>query len=133
MPELCERAIVPVEPDRLWREIGDFGAIDRWHPMLDHVEIEDGGSVRRAHAADGSVQVERLLEEGGPAYRLEDTPMPIEDYEAELRVEDRDDGGSEVVWWARFELAKEGDDDEAVEGVRGFLRAGLTKLRERFG
>ena len=22
----AERAIVPVEPDRLWREIGDFGA-----------------------------------------------------------------------------------------------------------
>lgn len=137
MPTVVERVQAHMDADRLWQRIGAFGAVGDWHPMLSRVDRQGdrpGAVVRTAHGKDGSTQVERLLEFDAKrhAYRyaIESTPMPVRDYGGELRVDGNGDGTSTVTWSARFENAEGGD---ATEMVRGFLKAGVDRLRDAYG
>ena len=138
MPSITETAEVGVDSGTLWTEIGDFGAVGRWHPWLQALEIDDDrrGCIRIANPGTQSEQVERLqsADSGRHCYRytIERTSMPVRDYVGELRVEPLSASASRVVWTARFELASEGD-GRTVEAVRHFLHAGTENLRARYG
>lgn len=132
MTNVVESIHVAEDADGLWQEIGKFGAIGRWHPMLAKVESEGerAGSLRTAEGRDGSRQTERLLEMAPDQrfyrYRTESSQLPIRDYMAELRVEDNRDGTSMVVWSAEFKPTADGT--QTIERIRGFLKAGLDSL-----
>jgi len=138
MPKIVETARIAQEAGVLWAEIGAFGAVGAWHPMLARLDTEGErpGELRTAHGKDGTRQVERLRETapGQRAYRYEivSTTMPVANYAAEFQVEDDGDRASKVVWQAEFDVMS---DDEAgvVKGIRAFLRAGLASLTERYG
>lgn len=130
---IIESVRVAEAPDALWRDIGGFGAVGRWHPMLARVDSEGErpGCRRTAEGRDGSRQVERLLEISSERhcyrYRMESTGMPLRDYVGELRVENDGGSGSTVVWSADFEPT--GDDEaQIVESVYSFIKAGLQNL-----
>jgi mxaD protein len=120
-------------PDVLWRQIGSFGAVGRWHPLLTRVdsEGESAGCRRTAEGQDGSRQVERLLESSPQRrfyrYRMETTRMPVRDYVGELRVENDGESGSTVVWSADFEPSG-ADEARVAESVHSFISAGLHNL-----
>lgn len=130
---VIESVRVARAPGALWREIGRFGAVGKWHPLLARVdsEGESVGSRRTAEGQDGSRQVERLLEVSPEnrfyRYRMESTGMPVRDYVGELRVENDGDSGSAVVWSVEFEPAG-GDEHRIAESVHGFLKAGLVNI-----
>jgi hypothetical protein len=90
--------------DELWREIGGFGAVGHWHPMLPKVETKATGQTRwiRHTSRDGTRQVERLLEVSPEQhyYRctMQSTPLPVADYVGELRIEG---DGNQSSWSAR--------------------------------
>ena len=132
MAHIIETVRLSREPDALWQKIGAFCAVGEWHPMLAKVtsEGEKAGSLRTAEGRDGTRQTERLLDVApvrrSYRYRIENTPMPVRGYTAELRVEDNRDGTSTIVWSADFEPTS--DEHRATEGVRSFLKAGLKKL-----
>ena len=93
MTKVVEAVRIAENPDTLWREIGKFGAVGNWHPMLAkvHSEGDREGSLRMAEGRDGSRQTERLLEMAPEhhlyRYRMELTALPVRDYVSELRVE----------------------------------------------
>ena len=130
MHEITERVCVAEEPGPLWHEIGRFGAVGAWHPMLRKVESDGDheGCQRVAETRDGGRQTERLLkiEPHGYLYRMEETAMPVRDYVAEFRIEDNGDHTSTVIWSAAFVASD--DDDDTVALVRNFLKAGLDNL-----
>lgn len=138
MPHLVKTAHLSASADAIWPEIGHFGAIGDWHPMLENVESEGDhqGATRTAHAADGSTQIERLQRFDGQAhvyqYEIESTPMPVRNYAGEFRVDDDGDGTSTVRWSVEFDTDQEGK-DEVVDMVDGFLEAGAEALRRRYG
>lgn len=135
MPKIIEIPQVRMDADRLWQRIGAFAAVGEWHPMVSRVDSEGDqpGSVRTAYGKDGSTQVERLLASDAKRhtyrYAIESTPMPVRNYVGELRVEDSSDGTSMVIWSARFDESEGGD---ATEMVRGFLKAGVNRLRDAY-
>jgi uncharacterized protein YndB with AHSA1/START domain len=137
MPHVEVTAEVPVEPERLWHAIGSFQGVGEWHPMLARVEGEgeEPGAIRTATGTDGSRQVERLREvdPGRRRYRyeMESSAMPVRDYRAELRVDPADDGASVVRWTSDFSCL-DADEEQTVEGVRAFLRAGVDAVTERY-
>ena len=127
---------LPDAPEAVWKKTGDFGAVGNWHPMLASVESEGNhvGALRVAKAEDGGQQVERLLSYETTArphrriaygYVMEETAMPVADYEATFSVEE-DGGGSRVTW--RAEFMEKGADDAGEKMVRGFIRSGLDAL-----
>lgn len=137
MPHVEATAQVPVGADALWREIGSFQGVARWHPMLTKVEGEgeQPGSIRMPESADGQKQVERLREIN-PAqhlmrYEILSSPMPIKDYTAELRVTDNGNGTSTVAWGGNFQVTA-GDEGKTVEQIQGFLTAGLENLKKKY-
>lgn len=138
MPEIVETVRVAEDADALWREIGRFGAVGQWHPMLAKVETdgERAGCLRRAQTRDGDRQTDRLLETAPQRhlyrYRMEASPMPVRNYVGELRVVDNGDGTSKVAWSARFQVTST-DDGGTAETVRNFLRVGLENLRSLHG
>ena len=127
---------IPVDADSLWREIGGFGAVAQWHPMLDQVDCEgDGPGARRtARAKDGSRQVERLNKTDPRKhfyrYSIEQSSLPVRNYTAELRVYDNGNGSSTVTWLADFDVADK-HRAETVRIVEGFLKAGVDNLKKR--
>jgi len=138
MPRIIETATIALDPGTLWDEIGAFGSVGDWHPLLDSVEVRGHGTgaMRIAHAKEGSKQAERLqtLDPERRLYRytMEQSSMPVCDYRGEFRIDPAGEAASLVVWSAQFELTPDGD-GRTVESVRYFLHAGTEGLRHRFG
>lgn len=114
--------------DEMWSRIGEPGALADWHPAVDTTEMTDEGRTRINHLGDARV-VEPIIDRGERyyAFRMSETPLPLRDFEATLRVRDDGAGGCVVDWEATYEpidvsLA------ETDELVRGFFEAGLDAL-----
>jgi hypothetical protein len=131
MPHRVETSVeVNLDPDTLWREIGSFQAIGKWHPMLQTVEGmgEEPGALRTAVGKDGQKQVERL-EEANPIrhfyrYAIISTTMPVRDYVARFGISGNASGKSTLFWNSKFEITS--SDERKIEDlIRGFLLAGL--------
>lgn len=137
MTRIVETTRIAKAPDALWKDIGPFGAVGQWHPLLSKVESEGEhpGALRAAEGKDGSRQIERLIESAPEQhlyrYQMEKTAMPVPDYTAEFRVEDNHDGSSTVVWSAEFESTS--NDARTVESIRSFLKAGLDNIATSHG
>jgi mxaD protein len=131
MPRITQAAIVRSDSETLWKEIGGFGSVGEWHPMLQSVGVfgEGTGATRVARAKGGGGQVERLqtLDPIQHVYRytIEQSSLPVSDYVGELRVDPTGEPRrSNVVWSAEFGLTSEGD-GRTIEAVRKFLQAGV--------
>lgn len=137
MPHVEASAQIPVKADALWREIGSFQGVGRWHPLLTKVEGEgeEPGSIREPQSGDGQIQIERLRDIN-PAqhfmrYEILSSPLPIRDYTAELRVVDNGNGTSTVLWGGDFQVTS-GDEVKTVGIIQGFLTTGLENLKKKY-
>ncbi|MFL6604994.1 MAG: SRPBCC family protein [Steroidobacteraceae bacterium] len=138
MPEIRETAEVKVDTDTLWKEVGGFGAVGDWHPMLQRVDVVADGSeaTRIAHGNEGSEQVERLTHidpsQHAYQYRMERSALPVRDYVGRFQLEPLGANASRVIWSAQFDLA-DGADGKTIESVRQFLHAGTESLKRKYG
>lgn len=122
---------LPVSAEKAWREIGDFGSISEWHPLIataEVVEIE-GDVHRHLTTTDGDLILERLQGTGPLHYDYEivEGPLPVADYRAHFSCVS-EDGGCHVFWSAHFEAL----DPSADDIVAAIYEAGLKAIREKF-
>ena len=100
--------------DRVWELLRDFNGHDRWHPAIAESQIERGrdpdriGCVRKFKLNDGSELREQLLTlsdmETAFSYCLLDTPIPLFNYVAHVRLFPVTDGDMTVwEWESRFD------------------------------
>lgn len=131
MASVHEQESYDIAPNVMWQRIGDFHGFDTWHPAIASQDAREGG-VRVLHLEGGGTVTETLLEEGERSYtyRIDESQLPVADYNATTAVLDADGGGCVVDWRADFQAAG-ASDDEAEEVIRGIFRAGLEALRER--
>lgn len=140
MPRVIRSTIIDAPVDALWSVLRDFNGHDAWHPIVQRSEIERSwpsdriGCVRRFVLQDGSELREQLLTlsdlEMTFSYCLLDTPIPLFNYVAHVRLLPVTDGDRSFWHWeGRFttppgreaELAaKVGDDvySAGIEAVR---------------
>ncbi|MBJ3775182.1 SRPBCC family protein [Acuticoccus mangrovi] len=128
----------PVEP--VWAVLRDFNGHDRWHPAVADSAMERGaptdkvGGVRRFHLADGSELREQLLTlsdiDMAFTYCLLDTPVPLFNYVAHVRLFPVTDGDLTFWQWeSRFDTpaGREAELKRMVsEEIYG---AGMTAIR----
>jgi len=123
---------LPHPPEKIWAEIGGFGAMADWHPGISSTEVVDieGETHRHLTLNNGGLLLERLIETGPRYYTYEiaDSPLPLADHRATLSCV-AEEGGCHVFWSAVFEPT----DPSADEIVSGFYEEGLRALRERYG
>lgn len=134
-----ESTIVAAPPATVWKLIGDYGALQAWHPAIARTDITKGtnntrGAIRSLTTQDGAKIVEELLAYDGKArsmtYRFLDTPMPITDYVATLAVMPEGDG-SRIVWKSDFNRNASVDDAKAKGIITGIYQAGLDALHKK--
>ena len=140
MPHVVRSTIIDAPVDRLWSVLRDFNGHDRWHPIVAQSEIERGhpsdrvGCVRRFALRDGSELREQLLTlsdlEMTFSYCLLDTPVPLFNYVAHVRLLPVTDGNRTFWHWeARF-TAPAGAEAEMTKLVGELIfEAGFESIR----
>ena len=113
MPHVVKSTILDAPTPRVWEALRDFNGHDRWHPAVAASQIERGqasdkiGCVRRFKLKDGSELREQLLAlsdaEQTFSYCLLDTPIPMFNYVAHVRLLPVTDGDRTFWRWeSRF-------------------------------
>jgi hypothetical protein len=114
MVKVVKSTILAAPIDRVWEILRDFNGHDRWHPAVADSHIERGqtsdrvGCVRRFHLQDGSELREQLLTlsdiDFALSYCLLDTPVPLFNYVAHVRLLPVTDGDHTFWRWeSRFD------------------------------
>lgn len=118
-----------VPAEEMWERIGDFEALDAWHPVIASCVSLDAGARRELTTVDGGKVLETLTEAGDQtySYTIDDSPLPVADYHATLAVTAAGEDACSVEWTADFE-ASGATDAEAEAVIEGIFDAGLDAL-----
>ena len=144
MVKVRRSTILDAPVDAAWDALRDFNGHDRWHPAVAESRIERGeapdrvGCVRRFRLADGSELREKLLTlsdmEQSFSYCLLDTPVPLFNYVAHVRLLPVTDGDRTFwEWESRFDTpaGREAElRDLVADGIYG---AGFEAIRAHLG
>jgi hypothetical protein len=124
-----------VTADEVWKLIGGFNALPDWHPAIEKSELEEEGSMRRLSLAGGGTIMEKLEKlddnERVYSYSIIDSPLPVSNYKATLRVKEDGEGKTTVEWSSEFE-AKGAAENEAMDVIAGIYQAGFDNLKKMF-
>ncbi|MEL6335325.1 MAG: SRPBCC family protein [Pseudomonadota bacterium] len=142
MPRVYISSVIDAPAARVWDRVRDFNGLPRWHPLVRDSRIENSepsdkiGCVRDFHLQNGDRIRERLLGLSDYdyfcTYSILESPMPLTDYVATLRLTPVTDGDrSFAEWTAEFEC----DEAEAEGLVTGIgtdvFLAGFSALKRQ--
>ncbi|MBL6958155.1 MAG: SRPBCC family protein [Rhodospirillales bacterium] len=126
--------LLDIEPEKVWELIGHFKALPDWHPAVESSELEDGGAQRRLQLVGGSSIVERLEHVGDGefdySYAMEDSPIPVADYKATVRLI-KVGKKTKVVWESDFDGNFPAAD--FLKLSQGLYQGWLEDLKKMFG
>jgi hypothetical protein len=140
MPKVIRSTVIDRPIDEVWAVLRDFNGHDRWHPIIADSVIERGqpsdrvGCVRRFHLRDGSELRELLLTlsdaDTAYSYCLLETPLPLFNYVAHVRLAPVTDGDRTFWQWeSRFDTPP-GRERELAELVgRDVYESGFAAVR----
>ena len=129
---------LPASADKVWDLIGGFNALPDWHPAIEKSEVEedDSGSIRTLTLAGGGKIVERLESQDDSghsySYAILESPLPLVNCHATIRVNEDEGGGCTVEWSSEFNPAGASEND-AMKAVEGIYQAGFDNLKKMFG
>jgi hypothetical protein len=137
---LVRSTVFDAPTDRVWALLRDFNGHDRWHPAVAKSAIERGynadrlGCVRRFFLRDGSELRERLLTlsdlEQCFSYCLLDTPVPLFNYVAHMRLAPITDGDRTFCDWRCSFTTRRGEEAEMQRMVgEEIYNAGFAAIR----
>ncbi|WP_274627300.1 SRPBCC family protein [Arvimicrobium flavum] len=133
--DVASSATVTGAPDAVWKKIGDFCAIQTWHPAVSKcVQTEEAGATfRTLTTTDGGAIKEKLVEHTDTSYTYDiiESPLPVENYRATIGVS-ADGDRTRVDWKGSFE-AKGQSDADAKAVISGIYKAGLDQIAKMSG
>ena len=142
MVKVVNSTVIRAPIDRVWEVLRDFNGHDRWHPAVAESRVERGlrpdnvGCVRAFRLTDGSELRERLLSlsdaDTSFSYCLLDTPIPLFNYVAHVRLLPVTDGDRTFwEWEARFSTSRGKEQELATLVGEGIQQAGFEAIRQR--
>ncbi|MEJ2375657.1 MAG: SRPBCC family protein [Pseudolabrys sp.] len=127
MIRIVRSTIIDAPTDAVWAVLRDFNGHDRWHPAVAKSSIERAqtsdklGCVRHFFLRDGSELRERLLTlsdlEQTYSYCLLDTPVPLFNYVAHVRLVPVTDGDRTFWDWRSTFSTRPGMEEEMTRMV----------------
>src|SRR6202789_2162007 len=141
VPHIVKSTILDAPAARVWEALRDFNGHDRWHPAVATSQIERAqssdkiGCVRRFKLKDGSELREQLLAlsdlEQTFSYCLLDTPIPMFNYVAHVRLLPVTDGDRTFWHWESRFTTRAADAAEITEMVgEQIYQAGFEAIRQ---
>ncbi len=139
MIKIHKSSVLDASVNRVWETIRDFNALPSWHPAVKDSRIEDElpndqvGCIRNFNLYDGGNIREQLLAHSDiqhyTTYSILDSPMPVENYVATIRLTEITDGDrSFIEWSAEFDTDAESDMRELVGD--GVFQGGFDALKK---
>jgi hypothetical protein len=144
MVRVVKSTVLDAPVDRVWEVLRDFNGHDRWHPIVRDSVIERGwpsdrlGCVRRFHLQDGSELREMLLTlsdaDMAYSYCLLETPVPLLNYVAHVRLVPVTDGDRSFWHWeSRFDTPAGREQELRQMVAENVYQAGFQAIREHLG
>jgi hypothetical protein len=144
MVKVTKSTILEAPVETVWEVLRDFNGHDQWHPIVADSVIEKGwpsdrvGCVRRFHLEDGSELRELLLTLSDAdmafSYCLLDTPVPLLNYVAHVRLAPVTDGDMTFWHWeSRFDTpaGREAELQQLV--AENVYQGGFDAIRSHLG
>jgi mxaD protein len=130
---------VDSSPATVWKLVGDFNALDVWHPAVARSTASGGdnktGATRVLTLGDGAKITEKLLARDAAkhsySYSILKSPLPVKNYRSTIRLSPTADGRTLMVWSSIFD-AEGAPDGKAAEVIQGIYDAGLAKVAGNF-
>ncbi len=144
MARVYTSSVISVPPDRVWERIRGFNDLPRWHPMIRESRIEEAlpadkvGCIRNFNLQNGDNIREQLLGLSDydmfVTYSILDSPMPLADYVATLRLTPVTEGDRTFIEWTAEFSCDPSDEDELVAMIgTDVFQAGFDALKRQFG
>jgi uncharacterized protein YndB with AHSA1/START domain len=142
MPRVYVSSVIDAPATKVWEKIRDFNALPRWHPRIRESRIENGepsdkvGCVRDFRLQNGDRLREKLIGLSDYdmfcTYTILESPMPLSDYIATLRLTPISDGDRTFIeWTAEFDCVVEAAAD-LVDGIgNNVFQAGFDALKRQ--
>jgi mxaD protein len=129
---------------KVWALVGDFGAMEKWHPAVKSTKIEQKGgeTLRTLTLQDGGTILERLKgkDDAGMQikYEIIEGVVPVSGYNSKITVKDAGNGETTVEWFGRYyrkyvlnpPIPAGEDDESAKKAIDGIYQSGLANLKK---
>jgi hypothetical protein len=143
MPTVTVSSVIDAPASEVWAVIRDFNGLPSWHPRMVESHIEGDmqsnqiGCVRNFEVVSGARLREKLLAmsdvDFSVTYTILETPAPISNHQATLRLIAITDGNlCAAEWTATFDCPSEKADAEAAGMGANVFQGGFNALKERF-
>ena len=144
MARVFVSSVIGAPAAKVWERVRDFNGLPRWHPGIRESRIENAepsdkiGCVRDFRLQNGDRIREKLLGLSDYdmfcSYAILESPMPLTNYVATLRLTPVTDGERCFAeWTAEFDCAPEVADD-LVGGIgQNVFQGGFDSLKRHFG
>lgn len=144
MARVYTSSVINASASRVWDRVRDFNGLPRWHPRIRDSRIEDAlpsdkvGCIRNFNLQNGDNIREQLLGLSDYdmfcTYAILESPMPLSDYIATLRLTPVTDGDRCFVEWSAEFSADPANEDSLVNGIgTDVFQAGFDALKRHFG
>ncbi len=144
MVKVVKSTILDAPVESMWEVLRDFNGHDQWHPIVQDSVIEKGwpsdrvGCVRRFHLQDGSELRELLLTLSDAdmafSYCLLDTPVPLLNYVAHVRLAPVTDGDMTFWHWeSRFDTPPGREAELQQMVAENVYQGGFDAIRAHLG
>ena len=143
MAKIFISSMIEAPVDAVWGKIRDFNALPAWHPAIADSRIENDepsdrvGCVRNFNLKDGGNLREQLLAlsdcEHLCTYSILESPMPVENYVATVRLLPITDGNRTYAEWvAEFDCQPDEEEGLVDQIGNGVFQGGFNALKDIF-
>ena len=144
MARVYTSSVINASAARVWARVRDFNGLSNWHPAIAESRIENGepadkvGCIRNFSLRNGDRLREQLLGLSDfdmfCTYSILDSPMPLTNYVATLRLTPiTDQDRTFIEWSADFDCAPDRE-GELVSNIGGnVFQTGFDALKRAFG
>jgi len=128
-------------PTTVWKLVGNFNALDVWHPAVRKSELTGAGTKvgtrRLLTLAEGKqVIIEQLTAYDAAktsySYTIVNSPLPVVNYKGTISLNATSDGKTLLKWTSNFQAPSGADDASATRAVETLYDSGLAKLVNNF-
>lgn len=126
-----------VSPDALWEFIGKFNSLPDWHPAVEQSELKNEGSVRTLKLVGGGTIEEKLVSHNNSEreyrYSIVDSPLPLANYTATIKVRSDESGNKSIVDRSSEFSPSGASESDAMKIVEDIYQAGFENLKKIYG
>ena len=144
MVHVVKSTILPAPVEAVWDVLRDFNGHEEWHPavadsVIDKRQTADKvGCVRRFHLQDGAELREQLLTLSDAdmafSYCLLETPVPLLNYVAHVRLAPVTDGDMTFWHWeSRFDTPAGREAELRTMVAENIYQGGFDAIRAHMG